>query len=312
MDYWYGYSGFRVEPGPPLVLQGIADRALTVGRGPEAIGLAGAFPPSLGPADYAAESSGGAVAAVSVEDGALAVSPRGAGSATVTVTATAADGVTLTREFRVTVRAPSVPLLLSGSNPQRAQRRQGAVAAQAPAHRGDAGSAGGQAVGDQADGGVQRVAHEPHPASQPAHGAGQLDGVAADGVGRGRQAGRPLGGGHRLLQRVERPRQPRRQAVRQQAERGVALRAVPASDPRAPRRLAPVGAVPRQRAAAARVVRAPLKPCLAPCLGGNVPLAGKPRLVAKLHRRRPGGGPPRRPGPSSVGWGQGYGVSAQQ
>ena len=119
VDYRYGYSGFRVEPGPPLVLQGIADRALTVGRGPEAIDLADAFPRSLGPADYAAESSDGAVAAVSVEDGALAVSPRSAGSATVTVTATAADGVTLTREFRVTVRAPSVPLLLSGSNPQR-------------------------------------------------------------------------------------------------------------------------------------------------------------------------------------------------
>ena len=119
VDLGYGYSGFRVAPGPPLVLQGIADRALALGRGPEAIDLAGAFPPSLGLADYAAESSDGAVAAVSVEDGALVVTPRGAGSATVTVTATAADGGTLTREFRVTVRAPSVPLFLSGSNPQR-------------------------------------------------------------------------------------------------------------------------------------------------------------------------------------------------
>ena len=114
-----GYSGIRVEPGPPLVLQGIADRALVLGRGPETIDLAGAFPLSLELADYSAESNDGAVAAVSVEDGALAVSPRGAGSATVTVTATAPDGGTLTREFRVTVRAPSVPLLLSDSNPQR-------------------------------------------------------------------------------------------------------------------------------------------------------------------------------------------------
>ena len=101
---------------------------------------------------------------------------------------------------------------------------------------------------------------------------------------RGGHAGGILGCRHGVLKFGKRTRQPRRQAVRQQAEGRVALRAVPASDACSERRLALVGAVPRQRAAAVRMVRAPLKPCLTPCLGDNVPLAGKPRLVAKLHR----------------------------
>ena len=63
----------------------------------------------------------------------------------------------------------------------------------------------------------------------------------------------------------------------------IKLRRIPASDPHTPRRLALIRAVPCQRAAAARMVRAPLKPCIAPCPGGNVLLAGKPRLIEKLH-----------------------------
>ncbi|MYH13836.1 MAG: leucine-rich repeat protein [Gammaproteobacteria bacterium] len=116
IDYRYGYSGFRVEPGPPLVLYGIEDRSLTLGRGPESIDLAGVFSYFLGFAEYAAESSHGAVAEVSVEDGELTVTPGAAGSAEVTVTAKSPDGETMTRRFSVTVRAPSVPLFLSGSN----------------------------------------------------------------------------------------------------------------------------------------------------------------------------------------------------
>ena len=119
IDYGYGYSGFRVEPGPPLVLYGIEDRSLTAGRGPESIDLAGVFSYFLGFAEYAAASSDAAVASVSVEDGELTVTPGAPGSAEVTVTATAPDGETLTRRFSVTVRVPSVPLLLSGSDPGR-------------------------------------------------------------------------------------------------------------------------------------------------------------------------------------------------
>ncbi|MCY3793286.1 MAG: leucine-rich repeat protein [Gammaproteobacteria bacterium] len=119
IDYRYGYSGFRLEPGPPLVLYGIEDRSLTAGRGPESIDLAGVFSYFLGFAEYAAESSDGSVAAVSVEDGTLTVTPGAAGSAEVAVTATAPDGETVTRRFSVTVRAPSVPLLLSDSNSER-------------------------------------------------------------------------------------------------------------------------------------------------------------------------------------------------
>ena len=77
---------------------------------------------------------------------------------------------------------------------------------------------------------------------------------------------------------VERARQPRRQTIGQQAEGRVALGAIPASDAHTLRRLALIGPVPCQRTAAVRMLRAPLKPCLAPCPGGNVLLAGKPRL----------------------------------
>ena len=138
--------------------------------------------------------------------------------------------------------------------------------------------------GDQADDPRQGVIDQPHPAPDPAHGAGKLDRVAAQLVRRRGQAGRALGNGHHRFQRIQRARQPGRQTVGQQAEGRVGLRAVPASDPHTPRRLALIRAVPCQRAAAARMVRAPLKPCIAPCPGGNVLLAGKPRLIAKLHR----------------------------
>ena len=42
------------------------------------------------------------------------------------------------------------------------------------------------------------------------------------------------------------------------------------------------------------VIRTALEPCIAPRLGPNVLLAGKPRLIAKLHRPWPGGVPPAR------------------
>ena len=115
----YCYRGVRVAAGPPLVLYGFQDRELTLGRAAETIDLAGVFSYFLGAADYSASSSNEAVAAVAVEDGTLTVTPGATGTATVTVTATGADGETRTRHFAVTVRVPSVPLFLSGSNSDR-------------------------------------------------------------------------------------------------------------------------------------------------------------------------------------------------
>ena len=97
-----------------------------------------------------------------------------------------------------------------------------------------------------------------------------------------------------LFKPPQRPRQPRRQAVGQQVEGGVALPAVPAGDLRASRRPALIGAVARQRASAVGVVGAPVEPCRTPRFGANVLLAGEPRLEPKLHRSRPGGYSPAR------------------
>ena len=113
------YRGVRVAAGPPLVLYGIEDRSLTLGQGSESIELAGVFSYFLGSAEYAAQSSDDATAAVAVEDGVLTVTPGRAGTAEVTVTATAPDGETMVRRFSVTVRMPSVPLFLSDANRQR-------------------------------------------------------------------------------------------------------------------------------------------------------------------------------------------------
>ena len=120
----------------------------------------------------------------------------------------------------------------------------------------------------------QRTAHQTDAATQPTYRTGQLDGVAANGVGRHFQTSR------NARRRPTRPptrracRQPRRQAVRQQAERGVALGTVPAGEhavlltvttgapgASAGRGLACVGAMPRQG-------------CIAPTLSRNVLLAG--------------------------------------
>ena len=109
--------------------------------------------------------------------------------------------------------------------------------------------------------------------------------------------------GHHRFEGVELARQPRGQTVRQQAEGGVALTTVPASDLCPARGLACVGAVAYERTSPVGVIRTTLQPCSAPRLGLNVLLAGKPRLVAKLHRPWPGGGPPARANSSLVGRG---------
>ena len=80
-----------------------------------------------------------------------------------------------------------------------------------------------------------------------------------------------------------RARQPRRQAVRQKADGRMALTAIPTRHLRAGRGLPRVGAVARHGTSAVRVIGAALEPCIAPRLGSNVFLAGKPRVVTKLH-----------------------------
>ena len=123
---------------------------------------------------------------------------------------------------------------------------------------------------------------QPHPALDPAYRAREPDRVAAQRIGRRAHTRSPLGMRHHRFERIEFTGQPCSQTVRQQAEGGVALGAVPASDLRPARGLARVGAVACQRTFAVRVIRAALKPCIAPRLGPNVSLAGEPRLIPKL------------------------------
>ena len=114
------YEGVRVAPGPPLVLYGFPDVALTAGRDGRSFDLAGVFGYFVGgDAHYGVSSSNSAVVAVGVEGGRLTLNPESTGTAEVTVTATGADGETMTRSFSVTVRVPSVPLFLAGSQPGR-------------------------------------------------------------------------------------------------------------------------------------------------------------------------------------------------
>ena len=121
-----------------------------------------------------------------------------------------------------------------------------------------------------------------HSALDPAYRSREPHRVAAQRIGRCAAARGPLGMRHHRFERIEFTGQPCSQTVRQQAEGGVALGAVPASDLRPARGLARVGAVACQRTSAVRVIRAALKPCIAPRLGPNVSLAGEPRLIPKL------------------------------
>ena len=116
----YCFRGARVAAGPPLMLYGLGNRELTGGQNAEAIDLKSVFSYFAGgTAEYAVESSDPSVAAVNVEGETLVVSPGATGMATVTVTATGADGEAWTRQFAVTVRVPSVGLFLSGSDSTR-------------------------------------------------------------------------------------------------------------------------------------------------------------------------------------------------
>ena len=100
--------------------------------------------------------------------------------------------------------------------------------------------------------------------------------LAAQRIGRRAHTRSPLGMRHHRFERIEFTGQPCSQTVRQQAEGGVALGAVPASDLRPARGLARVGAVACQRTFAVRVIRAAIEPCIAPRLGPNPTSATQP------------------------------------
>ena len=162
-------------------------------------------------------------------------------------------------------------------------------------HRPHLGDAPGEVLGEQPDDDAKDVMDQTYPARHPAHRPRELDRIAAQRIARGGQTRRLLAMRHHRFELIEGAGQARRQTIGQQAEGGVALRAVPASDLRPARGLARVGAVACQRTSPVRVVRAALEPCIAPRLGSNVSLAGEPRLVAKLQPAvaRRGGSPAR-------------------
>jgi len=176
---------------------------------------------------------------------------------------------------------------------QAAKLHQRPVARQARTHRAHLGGATRQTAGDQADDPDKNVVDETSPTAHPAQRAGELHRVHAQRVRRRLQTPRLFGRDDNRFQIVQRPRKTRRQAVRQKAERRMALRAIPPGDTRTRRRLALIAPVTAQRAAAPGMVRAPIKPCSAPRPGANILLAGKPRLIAKLHWPWPAGGPSR-------------------
>ncbi len=95
-------TGMALAAGAPLVLNAIPDRSLAACDFPQRIGLADVFLEFAGgELAYAARSSDPATVDAYVGGGTLAVRALKAGAATVTVTATAADGRTAARTFAV-------------------------------------------------------------------------------------------------------------------------------------------------------------------------------------------------------------------
>ena len=116
------------------------------------------------------------------------------------------------------------------------------LAVEPGAYRRDLGDTPSEPMEKQSDNDHQDVMDPTHPRAHPAHRARKCDRIGANRVRRSEKAQGPLGPRHHLLKLVQCPRQPGRKKVRQQAERGVALGAVPASDARPARGLTRVGA----------------------------------------------------------------------
>ena len=123
-----------------------------------------------------------------------------------------------------------------------------------------------------------------HSAPGPADRARQLH-LGAQSIGGRLEAGGLFDGQHDLFYRHQRTRQPGGQTIRQQREGALALRAIPASNAGSRRHQPLVGAVAGKTATASRMQWTVFQTCITPCFAANVFLAGKPRLVTKLHNQ---------------------------
>ena len=99
------YSGIEFAAGPPLVLNDLAEYSDL--DEPADVDLAAAFREFEGsPLAFAIRTSDPGVAAAELAGAVLRIVPAGPGTATITVTATTADGRKATRVFDVTVPGP--------------------------------------------------------------------------------------------------------------------------------------------------------------------------------------------------------------
>lgn len=101
------YFGIELAAGPPLVLNDLAEYPDF--EEPADVDLAAAFREfeGSGPPAFAIRTSDSGVAAAERTGTTLRIVPVGPGVATITVTATVADGRTATRVFDITVPGPS-------------------------------------------------------------------------------------------------------------------------------------------------------------------------------------------------------------
>ena len=104
---------------------------------------------------------------------------------------------------------------------------------------------------------------DPPQNGNPAHHDRESDRIGAQRIGR-RALGRGLSVQHHHFEGIDDARKPRGQTVAKQAEGGVALGTLSASDACSGQRRARVGAVTCQRTFAVRMIRTPLKACMAP------------------------------------------------
>ena len=108
VEYWSHITGgrSRITTVVPSGLNRFLDQVLELGDPDVTFDLSDSFSHFFDPSSYDAESSDTDIARVTVIAGQLLVTPVGTGKATVTVTATGADGVRLTRRFAVEVKPP--------------------------------------------------------------------------------------------------------------------------------------------------------------------------------------------------------------
>jgi hypothetical protein len=142
-------------------------------------------------------------------------------------------------------------------------------------------------LGHQADQGHERGADSVYAAPNPANRTWKQDIVSSHDVRRRLKGAHSLDLGNDQLDISQTAGESRSEAVRQQTECLLALRAVPARDVCAWRIFARVGSCVPNAAATLWVQRATREACQAPRLLANVFLAGEPRMEAKLHRPRP-------------------------